>query len=328
MRPWEYQRDIAIRAIACGIVVAALSLRCCFACATLAYRDSSVNVGAESAIIVWNSATQTEHFIRSATFNATGPDFGFVVPTPTVPTITTADPSAFDYIREHILPGYWTYAHPPVEKHVGPPLATSSAMPVEVLAEQNVNGTQITTVSASDTDSLKTWMTANGFAWTDDMASWLDPYIKKNWVITLFKYRKNDSGLSTISSSLLDLTFHTAVPFFPYSEPASQRLPGAYAPYRKLTVYLFSDSEVHGTMLPNDEKVEWPGQLLYADRVDSRDLSGLLPLINLHFSDFSSSTWLTVLQDTAVPRAGVADVYFAPTPEQIPTSVAGLQYRI
>jgi hypothetical protein len=295
---------------------------------TLPYRDGSVNVGAESAIIVRNKASQTEHFIRSATFNATGPDFGFVVPTPTVPEITTADPSAFTYIREHILPGYWAYTHHRIVTHERGPFPTAGAAAVEVLAQENVNGTQITTVSASDTDSLKTWMTTNGFTWTDDMASWLDLYIKKSWVITPFKYQKKDSGLSAVSSSLLDLTFDTTAPFFPYSEPASQVLPGAYAPYRKLTVYLFSDSEVHGTMLPNDEKVEWPGQLLYADRIDTNVFSGMMPLLNLHTGDIPSSPWLTVLQDTASPRPGVADVFFAATPEQIPTAIADLQYKI
>lgn len=288
-----------------------------------------MNVGGESAVIVWNSASETEHFIRSATFNAIGPDFGFVVPTPTVPTITTADPAAFEYIGEHILPADVRYLPPPIEKgSFGLPTAALDAPPVEVLAQQNVNGTEITTVSATDTASLKTWMTTNGFTWTADMAAWLDPYIKKKWVITLFKYEKKDSGSSTVSSALLDLTFRTSIPFFPYSEPESQRRPGAYDPNRKLTVYLFSDCEVHGYMEPNAENVGWPGQLLYADRVSSSGLSGLLPLVNLKPWDFPSSPWLTVLQDTAAPRPGVADIDFAATPQQIPMCVANLQRRI
>jgi hypothetical protein len=202
------------------------------------------------------------------------------------------------------------------------------AAPVEVLAQQNVNGTAITTVSASDTDSLKAWMTTNGFTWTDDMAVWLDPYIKKSCVITLFKYEKQGSGPSTVSSSLLDLTFRTTVPFFPYSEPASQRLLGNYAPHRSLTIYLFSDSRMYGQLEANPDKVKWSARLLYADRVKGGKLIRLLPLLNLHSWDIPANSWLTVMQDTATPRPGVADVLFGVSNQQSTVSVANLQDRI
>ena len=328
MTRWEHQSNSAIRAFVSGLVMTALSIPSCFACISLAPQGGSVNVGSESAVIVWNSASLTEHFIRSASFNAIGPDFGFVVPTPTVPTITTADPSAFTYIKQHILPGYTLYTPPAIGKSVGLPTAGLAVEPVEVLAQENVDGTQITTVSATDSNALGTWMTTNGFIWTGDMAAWLETYIKKNWVITLFKYQKKDSGPSSVSSSLLDLTFHTTVPFFPYSEPASQRAPGSYARQRSLTVYIFSDSRMHGELEANPEKAVWPAKLLYADRVNATKLNALLPLLNLHPWEIPASPWITVLHDFAAPRPGFADVIFEPSVRQFPAIIYDLQDRL
>jgi hypothetical protein len=328
MKRWTFRCGGTIGAILVGLVIIAFGASGCFACFSLPAPGGSVNVGSESAVIVWNSVSKSEHFIRSATFNATGPDFGFIVPTPTVPTITSADPAAFTYIKQHILPGYAPDTPPPHDNSRDSPPMVLSLAPVEVLSQENVDGTQITTVSASDSDALGTWMTTNGFTWTRDMGTWLDPYIKMNWVITLFKYQKQDSSSNIVSSSLLDLTFHTTVLFFPYSEPASQRSRGNYARQRSLTVYIFSNCRMRGELEANPEKAVWPDKLLYTDRVDMTKLNTLLPLLNLHASDLPAHPWITVLHDFAAPRPGVADVIFEPSVRKFPAIVLGLQDRV
>src|SRR5262245_64896641 len=65
------------------------------ACAVAPPRDGHVSIFDESAIIVWDAATKTEHFIRRAAFQATVKDFGFIVPTPSKPTLTEVDDQAF-----------------------------------------------------------------------------------------------------------------------------------------------------------------------------------------------------------------------------------------
>lgn len=44
-----------------------------------------VAVASETAIIVWDAATRTEHFIRTATFTGTDGSMAFLVPTPALP---------------------------------------------------------------------------------------------------------------------------------------------------------------------------------------------------------------------------------------------------
>jgi len=75
------------------------------ACAPLAQLEQSkVEVVDESAVIVWDKANQTEHFIRRATFDATGKSIGFIVPTPSVPQLAAANNEVFKELTEAIRP--------------------------------------------------------------------------------------------------------------------------------------------------------------------------------------------------------------------------------
>ena len=56
-------------------------------CATVRPLNSDVEITDEAALIVWDSANQTEHFIRNANFETDAKDFGFLVPTPSVPSL-------------------------------------------------------------------------------------------------------------------------------------------------------------------------------------------------------------------------------------------------
>src|SRR5580692_3138180 len=58
------------------------------ACAVAPPRNGHVSIADETAIIVWDAATKTEHFIRRASFQTASKDFGFIVPTPSKPMLT------------------------------------------------------------------------------------------------------------------------------------------------------------------------------------------------------------------------------------------------
>jgi hypothetical protein len=68
---------------------------------------SIVDVAEESAIIVWDEPHGIEHFIRRATFRSDTPNFGFLVPTPTVPELKEERDDIFvrleDLMRPEIL---------------------------------------------------------------------------------------------------------------------------------------------------------------------------------------------------------------------------------
>ena len=94
---------------ACIAFLLCVFARTTFACAPAPHAGDEIAIVEESALIVWDPATTTEHFIRRATFRGKGRDFGFLVPTPSVPTLAEADDAI---LRELTL-----WAQPPV-KHV------------------------------------------------------------------------------------------------------------------------------------------------------------------------------------------------------------------
>ena len=66
-------------------------------CAAVGRRGEVVRLASESAIIVWDAASKTQHFIRRARFETKARDFGFLVPTPTRQELAEASDRAIDY---------------------------------------------------------------------------------------------------------------------------------------------------------------------------------------------------------------------------------------
>lgn len=92
-----------------------------WACGTASPPAVPVAVADESAIIVWDAATETQHFVRRASFRTDAEDFGFLVPTPSRPRLAEADDAALwlgargydntPELREwlgHYVGGTWT----------------------------------------------------------------------------------------------------------------------------------------------------------------------------------------------------------------------------
>jgi hypothetical protein len=70
------------------------------ACAPAPHAGDEIAIVEESAVIVWDAAAQTEHFIRRATFHDKGRDFGFLVPTPGVPALAEVGDEIFDKLEQ------------------------------------------------------------------------------------------------------------------------------------------------------------------------------------------------------------------------------------
>src|SRR5262245_39326024 len=119
------------------------------ACATAPREGVHVQIAEESAIIAWDASARREHFIRRASFQASGKDFGFLVPTPDKPELAEVPDALFQRFEEMVKPEV-------VEKHpieIEPTLscgfymmrgASTSAVPgeaaVRILDAQRVAG--------------------------------------------------------------------------------------------------------------------------------------------------------------------------------------------
>src|SRR5262245_50280452 len=295
------------------------------ACAPVPRPGQYVRIAEESAIIVWDEKTRTQHFIRRATFNTDAPDFGFLVPTPAEPALAEVNNSVFDHLEYFIRPKEIVrtefagvdftptlFSFFLLSRSVRDTAADVSA--VRTLSTQRVAGYDAVVLEADDAAELNRWLGKHGYVSSPSLTEWLTPYMAARWKITAFKIAK-DAGYREVGTSAVRMSFQTDRPFFPYREPADQRdAKESQAGDRLLRVFLISSSRMDGTIGDNTSSA-WPGQTVWSDRIPGEDremFSSLVP----GDSKLPSNTWLSVFEDKSSPRPGTDEVYFAPSKQQ------------
>jgi hypothetical protein len=323
-------------ALAVGVVVVPAPPRT-DACAVALHRDTVVEVASESAIIAWDPATKTQHFIRRAAFSASAKnpakdatkdgakdakdakveDFGFLVPTPTRPVLEEADDKVFDELA--------AVTAPRVEKQKRPEgggcglaCGSKSAMApgghsVDVLEEKHVAGYDAKVLKATDADALGAWLKEHNYESRPALTRWLKPYVEKGWIVTAFKIARapDSSASAAIGTSAVRMSFTTDAPFFPYNEPDDMR---DAKTQRLLRVFVLADKKMTGELTG----AEWPGKVLWAGRLSAASATKVAPLLKVPGFKVDENTWLTEFEDHAAPRPGVADVVFRAHPDQTP----------
>jgi hypothetical protein len=300
--------------MACGLVGSV------WACAVAPPREGTVRVVEESAIIVWDSGSKMQHFIRRATFTAMNtpdfgfkdtPDFGFLVPTPTQPTLGEASDSAFAELEKLIAPRIEKVR----EIRVMPPIGCGMARKappggsVQVLDEQRVAGYDAAVLEASSATALNDWLKRHGYTTRPDLTTWLSPYVKDGWKLTAFKVAR-DAKREDIATSAVRMSFSADKPFFPYSEPADQRQGESHG-RRLLRVFLLADKRYQGDL--GDSK-PWPGRTVWAGPVQAEKMQPVADKVSPVV--VPASPWLTAFEDDSSPRPGTADLFFTPSATQ------------
>ena len=238
------------------------------ACAPAPHAGEAIDVVEESAVIVWDPATTTQHFIRRATFRGNARDFGFLVPTPTAPALAAIDDGIFDTLQAKTEPPviersrrefrwsllWGTYRLANVEGARG-------GASVNVLQTTKVAGYEAAVLDATDAGALRGWLQTHGYATTPDLEQWLEVYIRQRWKITAFKIDKTQSETDA-QTQAVKMSFTTDRPFFPYREPASQRT-GSNT-MRVLRVFFLGPERVYGTI----GTAFWPGLLRWSNVLD------------------------------------------------------------
>ncbi len=208
------------------------------ACATAPPADADVATRREEALIVWDEEHHVEHFVRSAVFDTKAKSFGFLVPTPTKPTLAEASdtmPALRDATKapvEHrsriwpepvgctMLP-FVMFARSATKSEPAVP----SAQAVRVLEETTVAGLDAVVLEADDKSALREWLTSRGFAFRPALEEWVAPYLAQHWKITAFRYARPDVASNgalapaPITSRAVRISFATDAPIYPYREP-------------------------------------------------------------------------------------------------------------
>lgn len=290
-----------LRALAVGLIgLLAAAAERSEACATVDH-DAAVGTGvsAERAIIVYDPATKTEHFIRSATFHTKGSsDFGFIVPTPSVPTFGEVDEAVFD----ELAAGYEAARPRRHEYTLSSMLVLSAgvekgALPsVQELGHATVAGMDVVVVKADETAALEEWMASHGFSKRPALTEWLDHYVKQGFVFSAFRY---SASSGTVTSKAARISFSTEVPRYPYFEPAD-----SLGRQSGLDVWLIAPQRRE--WVDEGPSTEPPTQLAATTKLEvPRELASLINV---------SKPWVSLFRDRRAKRPP-SDVRFAVSKE-------------
>jgi hypothetical protein len=278
--------------------------------------SARIQIVDEEALIIWDPATKTEHFIRRAQFASDAKAFGFLVPTPSPPTLTELDSEVFAILADRTAPkveyrtehpwrlGSWLFEACMLTKGgdkamMGAPVDTG----VRVLSTTNVAGYDATTLQADDPKPLADWLTAHGFVMTPALEQWLAVYVQNKWTMTAFVVAGAENTHGDVTTRAIDMTFTTDTPFYPYREPGAGTEADnvTSAPGRTLRVYFAAPQRFAATLA---------GQPWSAKVTHAHEFSGVPGIETL----LGASRYITVFLDETSPRRGVDELYFAPAP--------------
>ena len=303
------------------------------ACAMVRPRGytAPLEVADESAIIIWDQATKTQHFIRRASFKTEASDFGFLVPTPTRPELAEAKDTAFKLLERLTAPPIIASTPRPAGSRGAPGGAAAPRAPVEVLEIKRVAGFDAAVLKADDAMALNEWLKNHGYQSRPELVSWLEPYIQNRWIITAFKIAGDGPKTRSINTSAVRMSFKTERPFYPYREPTDQRTvePGIEpisSSGRLLRIYVLSKDRVQANLGIG----LWPGKTVWANTISNANCELLAKNLKLEGWSHAGTWWLTEMVDRSSPRPGTDELFFASCEDQSVVAkapVAGVPLR-
>jgi hypothetical protein len=274
----------------------------------------------QTVILVWDSATKTQHFIRRASFAAGAEDFGFLVPTPAAPELAEAGDDAFPMLQK--------LTEPEVIIEEGSSggcacagLARKSAAgyapppQVAVLEEKTVAGFHAVVLEANSASALVGWLGEHGYAFSPEVEVWAKPYVEQGWKITALRVAKDDAGKAQqrVAASSLRMSFHTERPLFPYREPdTSQAAPALGATSRLLRIYFIGDARYEGKL----DGGNWTGNVAWSGRLSADDRSRALSALHIAPESTPKEWWLTEFEDPWPYALAPSDLYFSKSATQ------------
>ena len=319
-----FPRSLLIASIVASASVAAAppATACC-----PAWRAGAmVRIADQRILVAWDPVTKVEHFVREARFTDAlggGDDFGFLVPTPSVPELAEADGRVFDALADASRPAlvevnrlrhHWSLLGSLLlsqEKATRAALALDAAPPraaVEVVKTARVAGYEAAVLRADDPELLGKWLSDNGYQSRPELVEWSRPYVEKGWMITAFKYV---GGGNRVDVAAVRMSFVTGAPLFPYRVPTDQIAPEGRG--NLLRAFVVGPGRASGTLGEGASSRPWSGVRLAYSRPLSAD-GGSADLLAAALPEGAAAAladaWLTTFEDSTWP-SGTDDLAFA-----------------
>jgi hypothetical protein len=309
-------------ALVAAIVLLAMSLLMlpANACCPAGHSGMPVVNADQSVIILWDAATQTEHFIRRASFKSDGDDFGFLIPSPSQPELNESGNDAFPYLQKLTEPKVITKPRPSEGISCGCSGAKTSTYGlaggpsrshVTVLDEKFVAGFKATVLETKSTDALLDWLKANDYAYSPEVKDWAKPYVESGWKITALKVAKDKEGKENknVAAAALRMSFKTDRPLFPYREPDTRKDSATLgATSRLLRIYFIGEARYEGQLT---REKPWSGKVAWSKKLSDEARTKTLESLKLPATTGPAQWWLTEFEDRWPYEVAPADVTFS-----------------
>lgn len=283
-------------ASACGVFVR-----------TLAPQERPI-LSREAVVIIHDAESGVEHFVREVVFDEAADPLGFVVPTPSRPTVHAMKKPPFSSLR-----GAFPFRPGPRGSEA---TGRGSGVGVEVLDVKQVGSFKASVLAATDESALATWLRDNEFDSPPEAASWLKHYVDLGFYYVALRYdppkRNRPEGHKRLGAETLRITFEAPLPYYPYLEPRAPALPSD-APRLLEVWYVGAEPMVPVAVQTGEGHPSWVRPWRSGARYDdARDkltgatkaqLSALLPEGPLQLQTF---------QDQKRRRDGFGDVVLVP----------------
>lgn len=242
-------------------------------------------VTGEESLIVWDWSTRTEHFVRRLDFTQIREGFGFIVPTPSRPTLHEEDERVFDRLAN-------AYTRRPPASNArargvgGGPRASNAALPqtVQVVHQQRVAGMDATIVRSDSAAALGQWLGQNGFDNRPAFVEWLRRYTGGTWHVTAFRFAP--TAQDALSAKVVRLSFTAQQPYYPYGEPNDQV--GVRRTSRPFRLTVISNERVSAMR----GRSPWSARVAYAERRDVSEFASAFLT-----AQQCTSAWLTTFDE-------------------------------
>ncbi|HRJ26133.1 MAG TPA: DUF2330 domain-containing protein [Fimbriimonadaceae bacterium] len=265
------------------------------ACSGFVSAQNEIMFGRQVNLIIWDPDEKVQHFIRSASFEGSSREFGFIAPTPSVPELSEAQSDVFDILEVQRPRGSSIGCSKSEEA-----ASTAGSTGVEVVQEVRVGDYDVKTLKATDASALAAYLKEHDYELPADQEQWVGHYVEKNWYLTTFQVRK-DARTGALQTSAIRMTFVTERPFNPYYVPASNigETPGG------LKLYTLSPAPLKGTLEGEPwQRPEW------SKRINEQVAQTVSEKVGLSPQAIPGNLVLSAYSDLEFPRANAPDISF------------------
>jgi len=272
-------------------------------------------IAQEQVVMIFDRDRELQHFVREVHFDAGDSTFGFVVPTPTKPTVAGAKSPFPSLAKDYPF-------QPPRDfskggsRGIGEGAPGGGAPAVSVLSVQRVGKFTAFVLAATESKALSKWLADNKFQVPAESQAWLDHYVQLGFFYVAFRYdppkKKDAAAPRDLASETVRISFSTPHPYYPYLEPTGSRT----MPRRLLQVWLVTDEpmrpiaarELEGRL---SHTQPWRAGLAHPTK--KKDLARSLGALGKLLPKDDDQLWVQTFRDTRTTRRGFGDVLLVPT---------------